>query len=154
MMETTQYTYSIKFSAGTIALMILLLLLLLPGVVRTNTALSWILFGLFSVMSVFILALLVLKRLIPAIKGDIALALDEQGINDYIRDVSIEWKDIKAISLMRGRSAAVLKVDLKFESDYGSSLSIPLRWVTGNDDDIYDTVLAYFENDELDDIIE
>lgn len=86
-----------------------------------------------------------MKRLIPAINGDIALQLDDEGISDYIRGISIDWKDIKEINLVRGRSASMMQIDLKFESDYGSRLSIPLRWVKGKDDEIYETTLAYFE---------
>ncbi len=84
----------------------------------------------------------------PALRGDIALALDEQGISDYIRDVSINWEDIEEIKLIRGRSASTLQIDLKFESDYGSQIGITLRWVKGRDEEIYDTVMAYFENNE------
>ncbi len=89
--------------------------------------------------------MVVVKRLVPALKGDISLEVDEEGINDYIRDVSISWKDIKGINLVRGRSASIMQIDLKWESDYGNRIGIPLRWVKGKDAEIYDTVMAYFE---------
>ena len=91
------------------------------------------------------LGMLVTKRLIPALKGDIALELDEEGISDYIRDVSISWPDIGQISIKSGRSASTLQIDLKWESDYGTQIAIPLRWVKGKDREIYETALAYFE---------
>ncbi len=121
------------------------MLLLLSNVLNANNTVGWVIYGIFCLFFVFMVSLLVVKRLIPAIKGDIALQLDEEGINDYIRDVSIGWADIDDIRLIRGRSASLLRISLKFESDYGSAITIPLRWVKGKDDDIYDAVLNYFE---------
>jgi hypothetical protein len=140
-----QYPYSLKFSIGYIVLMVILMLLLLSNTMAANSKLGWIIFGLFAVFFLFMLTMLIIKRLLPAIKGDIALQLDEEGISDYIRDVSIDWNDIKEINLVRGRSAFTMRIDLKFESDYGSQVAIPLRWVKGKDDEIYETTLAYFE---------
>jgi len=125
--------------------MVILMLLLLSNTMAANSKLGWIIFGLFAVFFLFMLTMLIIKRLLPAIKGDIALQLDEEGISDYIRDVSIDWNDIKEINLVRGRSAFTMRIDLKFESDYGSQVAIPLRWVKGKDDEIYETTLAYFE---------
>ncbi len=147
-MEGDQYPYSIKFSIGTIVLMLVFMLILFTNILRADIALGWILYGLFSFLFVFLITLLVMKRLIPALRGDIALEVDEEGISDYIRDVTIEWKDIEEINLVRGRSASSLTINLKWESDYGKQLSIPLRWVKGKDDEIYDTIMEYFENDK------
>ncbi|HEY4326183.1 MAG TPA: hypothetical protein VGN20_19505 [Mucilaginibacter sp.] len=149
MTDPIQYPYSLKFSLATIVLMILLILLLLNNVMRANTTLIWVAFGISAFIFLFLFTLLVLKRLIPALKGDIALALDDEGINDYIRDVSIGWKDIKEIKLIRGRSASTMQINLKWESDYGSQIAIPLRWVKGKDDEIYETVLSHFNNSSM-----
>lgn len=144
MTESTQYPYSINFSLGGILLMIVLMLLLFRNVVAVNSTVGWALYGLCTLIFLFLVILLVIKRLIPALRGDIALELDEEGINDYIRDISIEWKDIEKITLRRGRSASTMLIDLKWESDYGKQIGILLRWVKGNDAEIYETVLAYF----------
>jgi hypothetical protein len=151
MFEPTQYPYSLKFSLASVVLMILLMLLLLSNTLAANTTFSWSVFGVFLMFFLFMVTMLVTKRLIPAIKGDIALQLDDEGISDYIRDVSIGWKDIKQINLQRGRSASTMQIDLKFESDYGSQIAIPLRWVKGKDDEIFETTLAYFEQAPGDD---
>jgi len=121
------------------------MLLLLSSTIGANSKLGWGIYGVFSVIFLFIAVLLITKRLIPAIKVDIALQLDDEGISDYIRDVSISWKDIKQINLVGGRSASIMQVNLKFESDYGSQVNIPLRWVKGKDEEIYETTMAYFE---------
>jgi hypothetical protein len=121
------------------------MLLLLRNVLGANTTFIWMLYGFCLFMFISLSAVIITKRLIPAIKGDIALQLDDEGISDYIRDISIEWADIKDITLVRGRSAAIMKIELKFESDYGSQIAVTLRWVKGKDSEIYETTLAYFE---------
>jgi hypothetical protein len=145
MFEPTLYPYSLKFSVVTVVLVIVLMLLLLSNVVGATNLLGWYIFGFFSLGFVFMMAILVTERMWPAIKGNIALQLDDEGIRDYIRDISIDWKDIKEIELVRGRSASMMIITLKWESEYGSQVSIPLRWVKGNDDEIFENTLAYFE---------
>ena len=121
------------------------MLLLFRNVAGVNSTVGWTIYGVCALIFLFLVTLLIIKRLIPALKGDIALELDEKGINDYIRDISIEWKDIDKITLIRGRSASIMQIDLKWESDYGKQIGILLRWVKGKDAEIYDTTLAYFE---------
>jgi hypothetical protein len=148
MTETTKYKYSINFSFGTIVLMLLLMLLLLSNVIKASSTAAWVIYGICSLLFISLISLLVVKRLIPALKGEIALELNEQGIVDYIRNVTIDWKDIQEITLRRGRSASTMRVVIKWESDYGKEIWIPLRWIKGKDADIYNTVLAYFEEQE------
>lgn len=145
MFEPTQYQYSLKFSVGAIALMIILMLLLLTNTIAANNVFGWGIFGVFMLFFLFMVVLLIMKRLVPAIKGDIALQVDDEGVSDYIRDISIGWEDIKEINLVRGRSASTMQIFLKFESDHGSQIDIPLRWVKGKDSEIYETTMAYFE---------
>jgi hypothetical protein len=125
--------------------MFLLLFLLLSSAAAANTILGWAIYAIFTIVFVFLLTSLILKRLMPALNGATALELDELGLNDYIRNVSIAWADIEAISLARGRSAATIRLNLKWESTYGSTITIPLRWIKGKDDDIYNAVMVYFE---------
>ena len=146
MPEPVQYPYSLKFSIGAIVLMIILMLLLLFNVMSANNTLGWGVFGVFLFFFLFMVTLLVTQRLIPAIKGNTALQLDEEGISDYIRDISINWDDITEISLMRGRSASTIVVGLKFESDHGDRVTINLRWVKGNDKEIYGSMLTFFKH--------
>jgi hypothetical protein len=144
-METTQYPYSLKYSIATLVLMIVFITLLLVNVLVTNSLLSWAIFSVFALIFLLMFALVTVRRLLPALRGDIALQLDSEGISDYIRNVSINWVDIDEISLIRGRSSALVKIGLKFVSDYGSFITISLRWVKGNDDDVYDTICNYYQ---------
>lgn len=145
MTHNSRYPYSINFSLGTIFLMLVLMLLLLNSTIGINSTYGWLIYGVFALFFLFLLISLVIKRLIPALKGNIALELDEYGLNDYIRNVCINWKDIKEIKLIRSRSASAIQIDLKWESEYGSQLTIYLRWVKGKDDDIFDAVMAYYD---------
>jgi len=149
MTDNTEYPYSLKFSLGSIFLMVLLMLLLFRNVVITNTTITWVVFGVCLIIFIFLIGLLVIKRLIPALKGEISLGLNNEVLIDYIRNITIDWKDIKGIKLIRGRSASTLSIDLKWESEYGTQIDIPLRWVKGKDGDIYNTVMSYLDQNEI-----
>lgn len=145
MTESTKYPYSINFALASILMMVVLMLLLFTNVVGSHSTGVWAVYGVFVIVFVLMSALLVVKRLIPAIQGKTALELNETGIIDYIRNVTIGWKDVKEIHQIRGRSSSLIRVSLKWVSDYGSEIDIPLRFVKGKDNDIYITVLEYFE---------
>ncbi len=144
-METAQYPYSLKFSIASLVMMILFIALLFINVLTADSLVGWAVFSLFALAFSLMFALVVVKRLMPALKGDIALQLDNEGISDYIRNVSINWVDIDEISLVRGRSSSSVRIGLKFVSDYGDFVTISLRWIKGNDDDIYDTISTYYQ---------
>jgi hypothetical protein len=147
MTATTQYRYSLNFSLATILLMVILMWLLFSNARGANSTISWAVYGVCALLFFSLLSLLVIKRLIPALKGDVALELDADGISDYIRDISVNWIDIEDISLIPGRSASMLRIDLKWESEYGKQINLPLRWIKGKDADIYDMVMAYFNRE-------
>jgi len=144
-MEIAQYPYSLKYSIASLVLMIVFISMLLVNVLAANSLVGWAIFSFFALIFSLMFALVVVKRLIPALKGDIAMQLDNEGISDYIRNVSINWVDIDEISLVRGRSSSSVRIGLKFVSDYGSFITISLRWIKGNDDDIYDTISTYYQ---------
>jgi hypothetical protein len=146
MTEPAQYSYSLKFSLGTLAVMIILVAIVIHNVWGYQTDLTYIVLGFCGLVFATLSAVIVMKRLVPAIKGNVALQLDEEGISDFIKEISIEWKDVKEIHLVRGRSASIMRVDLKWETDYGSQIAIYLRWVKGKDKEIYETTLNYFED--------
>ena len=132
-----------NYSLASFLVMLVLMLLLLTNVMGSNSKAGWIVYGVFVVVFVLISALLIVKRLIPAIKGKTALELNETCLVDYIRNITINWKDIKEISMINGRSSSLIKINLKWLSDYGSEIAIPLRFVKGKDKDIYNEVQAY-----------
>jgi hypothetical protein len=146
MIEPTLYPYSFKFSLATLAAMIIVWLLPLRNVMMANTAIVWVVYCFCSLVLFSLAVVIVMKRLVPSLRGDVALQLDDEGLGDYVKEVSIKWKDIKEIHFIRGRSASIIRVDLKWESNYGSQIAIYLRWIKGKDSEIYETTMAYFEH--------
>ena len=149
MTEPLLYPYSIKNSVATVLIVAILMLLIFSNMAAINSVLIWIVYGISAFVFLLLLILLIIKRLLPALKGDIALEVSDEGIVDYIRNISIAWGDIKKISLIPGRSASTVRITLKWESDYGDQMTIPLRWIKGKDAEIYDTIFSCYERHEL-----
>ena len=146
MKAPAQFSYSLKFSTATIALMVIFLAIVFHNLSGNNTAFVWLIAGFCSLVFISLSAAIVSRRLLPAIKGDVALQIDDEGISDFVKEISIEWKDIENIELVRGRSASIMQVNLKWETDYGSQIAIYLRWVKGRDKEIFETSRLYFEH--------
>lgn len=148
MEHSIKYPYSKKNGFVIIGVMLILGLLFLSNVFKafkSNDRIDLIVFVIFLVILVSVMGIVVFKRLIPALNNQIALELNEKGIVDYIRNITIDWRDIESINFKRNRSSSLLGLILKWESDYGSQIFISLRWIEGNDNDIYSTVLSYFD---------
>jgi hypothetical protein len=146
--EVIQFPYSKKSGYTGLAILLILILLMLKTAVTNylvHDILGTSIFGVFILFLAFLLGLLVVSRLIPAFKGEVALELDENGVKDYIRNIIRDWKDIEDIGLKPGRSSAMLVFELKFDSDFGKQVFISMRWVEGRDEEIYKTVLNYFD---------
>ena len=146
--EIVQFRYSRKSAfLGITVLLISVFLLLRTSLINyhVHDTLGAALFGLFGAVVAAVLGIMIYSRLVPALRGDIALELDEQGMKDYIRNITVDWKDVEDISLQPGRSSSMLVFELKFESDFGSRISVLLRWVEGRDTEIFNTVVAYFD---------
>ena len=148
MTETIQYPYS-KNSA--------LLGVFLPLVFFTITfnnfwysflhgyTLSWVIIAIADLIFLALFIFILIKRLIPALRNEVALELNEEGITDFTRNIVIEWADVKNIDMQRGRNFSKMLIDLKEETDYGNQIAISLRWVAGKDLEICETTQAYFE---------
>ena len=146
-----QFRYSKKVSFLGIGVLLVFALLLLKTCVESYYAhamVGTVIYGVFVLIIVAVLIIMIYTRLIPALKGEIALELDENGAKDYIRKIVIDWKDVEDIYLRPGRSSSMLVFELKFESDFGKQVSVLLRWVEGRDNDIFNTVVAYFDEAE------
>jgi hypothetical protein len=142
-MATIKYPYSLSYSLATFFVMLVLMLLLLTNVTGSNSMAAWLVYSVFVLVFVAMSALLIVKRIAPAIQGKTALELNETCIIDYLRNITVDWKDVKTIELVRGRSSSLIQLNLKWVSDYGSEIAIPMRFVKGKDNDIYSQVQAY-----------
>lgn len=143
----TAYTYSKKNSIVTIIVILILGLLFVSNIYKAyynNDRIDMIVFIVFTLILIFVLGIVVFNRLIPAINADIILEFNEDCVIDHLRNITINWHDIKAIDFKRTRSSSLIMIQIKWESDYGSAISVSLRWVDGKDIDIYNTALSYF----------
>lgn len=91
------------------------------------------------------LVYIVITRLIPALQNKVALELNDQGINDYIRNIVIEWSFVNGLAHEIGRNSSKIIVKLKEETEYGTEVVIRLRWVKGKDRKIFDEANDYFK---------
>jgi len=149
--EVIQFPYSKKACYAGMAIVIIIIALLLTTCINNYKAhdiAGTVVYGIFVLVVVFLLGLMIVTRLVPALKGEIALELDENGVKDYIRNIILDWKDVHDIALRPGRSSAMLIFELKFESDFGKRVFVSLRWVEGRDQELFNTVLAYFDEVE------
>jgi len=148
MTETIQYPYS-----KNTAILGLVLPLVFFAITFNNLRysyangliLSWVLITLANLIFLLQFIYIFLKRFLPALRNQVALELNEDGITDYTRNIVIEWADVKNIDMQLGRNFSKMIIDLKQETDYGKQIAISLRWVTGRDIEICNTTQAYFE---------
>ena len=106
---------------------------------------SWMIIAFADLIFLLLFLFVLIKRLIPSFRNEVALELNEEGITDYVRNIVIEWADVKDINLERGRNFSKMVIDLKEETEYGKQIAISLRWVEGKDLEICETTMAYFE---------
>jgi hypothetical protein len=148
MTETIQYPYSKNTSV--LGLMLPLVFFAITSnnllyAYANGFILSWALISLADLIFLAQFIYIFLKRFLPAVRNQVALELNEEGITDYTRNIVIEWADVKNIDMQLGRNFSKMIIDLKQETDYGTQIAISLRWVTGRDIDICNTTQAYFE---------
>jgi hypothetical protein len=146
--DIIQFPYSKK--SGYAGMVLLLIFASLFGTTCVQNyikhdILGTVIFGAFVLLVVALMVLMVITRLIPAFKGEVALQLDKDGAKDYIRNIILNWNDVEDISLRPGRSSAMLIFELKFDSDFGKRVFVSLRWVEGRDQEIFETVINYFD---------
>jgi hypothetical protein len=144
-MASIKYSYSLSYSLATLLVMVVLMLLLLSNVAAGDSNAAWMIYGVFVLVFVAVGTLLIAKRLLPAIQGKAALELNETCLIDYLRNITIDWKDVKTVEFIRSRSSSLVQLNLKWVSDYGSEIAIPLRFVKGKDEEIYSQVQTCLE---------
>ena len=148
MSETIEYPYSKNSALLGLLLPLIFIALTFNNLISAMAGgyvFIWVVIGIADFVFLLFLAYILTKRLIPALRNQVALELNEEGITDYQRNIIIEWKDVKDVSQEFGRSFSKMVIDLKHETDYGTQVAISLRWVTGKDSEICETTMAYWE---------
>ncbi len=148
MSETIEYPYSKNSAFFGVALPLVFFALTFNNLrysFLSGYTISWMIITFADLVFLSLFVFVLIKRLIPAFRNEVALELNEQGITDYTRNIVIEWSDVKDVNMERGRSFSKMVIDLKEETDYGKQIAISLRWVAGKDLEICETTMAYFE---------
>ncbi|HTK18416.1 MAG TPA: hypothetical protein VL442_02835, partial [Mucilaginibacter sp.] len=107
MTETIQYPYS-----KNTAILGLILPLVFFAITFNNLRysyangfiLSWVLITAANLIFLLQFVYIFLKRFLPALRSQVALELNEDGITDYTRNIVIEWADVKNIDMQLGRN--------------------------------------------------
>lgn len=147
-MQTIKYTYSKTSSILFTILFGGLIIFSVPHLIKfiyDGNTLNWSLLLIFDLFILLMLLYIIVKNLIPALQNKIAIELNQTSIISYAKNINIEWKNIEKIQLRTGRSSSALYITFKYETDHGSHIRIPLGFVQGNDDEIYNTVLDYLK---------
>ena len=117
--------------------------------IKTHDTTNWLLILSFDFFFLLLLVYIIFKQLVPALQGKIALEINQDGIISYVRNFDISWEDVQRIELKTGKSSSSLYITFKYETDHGRNLRISLGFVDGNESQIYDTVITYFEKSKL-----
>jgi len=148
MTETIQYPYSKNAALFGLTMPLVFFIITFNNLRYSyinGFILSWVLIALADLIFLVLFTYILVKRLVPALKNQVALELNEEGITDYTRNIVIEWPDVKNIDMQLGRNFSKMIIDLKQETEYGTQIAISLRWIAGKDLEICNTTQAYFE---------
>ena len=148
LMQSQTYLYSkwggILITTG-LFLLVICSLSQLIHFIQLNDKTNYLLIAGFDIMILLLLLYIFIKQLIPALKGKVALELNDEALISYAKNIEIPWKDVKEIEFITGQTSSALHVTFKYETDHGSWVRIPLSVLKGNDEEIYKNVKSYFE---------
>jgi hypothetical protein len=149
-MESDKITY--KYSKGNCLIYSLLLLGLIIWIstsilkfVKTHDTAGIIFFGLIVFIQTIFLIIITVRYSIPAIRGKVALEINQQGIIDYTRNIIIEWADISDLRMGENRGSSTIYFYFKLSNDSEDYIRTRLMWVEGDDLEIYGVIEANLE---------
>lgn len=106
-----------------------------------NQTADWGLIVGADVLFLMMLLFTMIKVLIPALKGNVALELNYDGVVDYIRNNMIDWSDILSLEISSGKTSSNVILNLK----YGDTYTLFLSMVDENTDVIYEAIHQYLK---------
>lgn len=104
-----------------------------------------IFFGLIFFLEVAFLIFITIKYSIPAIKGKVALEINQQGIIDYTRNIIVEWIDMSDLRMEEIKGIATIHLYFKVANKADDYTRIRLQWVDGSALEIYGIIEANME---------
>ena len=145
-MKSTKYSYSkvtgmlfTTVSIGIIGFSVPYMI----GFINIHDSINWSLILAFDALFLLLIAFVMIKNLIPAMQNKTALEFNGEGIVSDFKNVEVKWKDIQDIELRGGKTSS-LYITFKAATNY-EDFRISLQLVKGNDEEVYNTVMKYFE---------
>jgi hypothetical protein len=165
MQDTIQFKYNKGFAyIGGTGLLLLNLWLIIMTYNDTRTVDIKDKLYLFDGALLVILIVFIVKFFIPAIKEQVALELNSEGIFDNVRHRHSSWDNIKDIKWQSFKNSSGMAVYLFDKSMFISDLSffqrtiyftlgwwyntpflIPFQYIAGDNKEIFQTVTTYFK---------
>jgi hypothetical protein len=169
-MKIKTFTYNKAFSYSAVTgLLLIITLFLIRSFQLQDPAQTRILIYAGSLILI-ILGFTVFKYLIPSIKRNSALELNEFSLIDHVRNREVYWNNIRGIRLINfflngGSGLAIDLIDKKIfistlstgqsflcrmnNFSFGTPLVIPLQYISGNNNDIYEAVKYFYEKRKI-----
>jgi len=144
-MDVTKYKYSAK---QTVYAILLFLGLMSFGYYEIKTdapadALWKIMIPFLLLFGAF-LVFICYKYLLPLIRGETVLELDNYCLQYKVSNLTIYWKDLASISYSTGSRSSSWSINF-FMKDGSKTKAITTLYIAGDDKAIYNTVVKYFE---------
>jgi hypothetical protein len=84
------------------------------------------------------------KYLLPVLRGETVLELDNYQLQYRVTNLTICWKDVASISYSTGSRSSSWSISF-FMKDGGKAKIMPTLYIAGDNSAIYNTVIMYFE---------
>jgi len=144
-MDVTKYKYSAK---QTIYAILLFLGMIIFGCYEIATDAPaddlWKIMIPFIVLFGAFLVYVCYKYLLPVLRGETVLELDNYQLQYRVTNLTICWKDVASISYSTGSRSSSWSI-MFFMKDGSKTKTISTLYIAGDDSAIYNTVVLYFE---------
>ncbi len=144
-MDITKYKYSKK---QTVYALLLFLGMIIFGcyfiITDAPADALWKIMIPFIVLFGAFLIYLCYKYLLPLLRGETILELDNRQLQYRVTNLTIRWKDVASISYSTGSRSSSWSISF-FMKDGGKAKTMPTLYIAGDNKAIYDTVIRYFE---------
>jgi hypothetical protein len=166
MKKTIQFGYNKWFAILAMSLFSILIIIFIVRIYQLNDPKQTKVLGYFIFFLSVLLFVAIYKYLIPFLNKRVALELNELYLIDNISNRTVNWDNIVNLNLIRFRNgsggiAIYLKDKQQFISNlnffqklrswisnfsYDTPLIIPLQYISGNNDEIFQTINEYFRS--------
>lgn len=140
-MGTEEFTYS-KLVGWSGAVLTFFAIIIFAFAIDFDKIESILYIGAVEIALISFLIYFCMKCLIPALRNEVALRLDDQKLEYDVTDTVIYWRDVTEISWRYRRFSTNLS--FKMAGD-GKTLDISISWLFADNRELFDTVQKYLK---------